>query len=806
MDETFAALLRSRRLALGLTQERLAELAGVSPQAIGMLERGVRRFPQRTTLDKLGDAFELTPAERTAFEQIASRGRVPTDSTETPGPLWTAPLQLPGATPNFVGRDEHLDQLTGLLTNRSGPPGSPAIATIQGMPGVGKTSLALVVAHAVAARYPDGVVHLDLRGFGPGEPLAPSTALARVLESTGLPADELPARFEDLVTTFRTRFADRRVLLVLDNAAELGQVTPLIPASAGCGVLVTSRRTLTALQAGRHVHLDPLTPDDSVELFTSITGRDDHDPAVRRIAELCGHLPLAITIAAAWLVRRPAWSADDLALRLADESRRLDLLGTDDLDVRASVTFSIDQLTAGERPEDLAAADAFALLSLPDGPDLTAQTAAPLLGSSDAAADRVLEYLVDLHLLQSPHPGRYRFHDLVRTYARELADDLDPARRDSAFARYLTYYLAAGWRACELSDAGSARFAWSGPDWRSTGPAFTEAGAGLDWIDRELANILAVIDRTGQREDTAETTAGLLIGLFGYFTARGHLGEWLDAIDQMVHRPIAPWSRAQLQADAAIAATELARYDEASERFEAAAAGFEAVGDLRGQSMVANNHARLFTRRRLYDEALPYVERGLAINRKLDNDRGISFSLAGLAEIYGELGRHHEEVEYTKESLEYLERSGSTRHVANTLIDLGVAHARLGRTELGVDEARQGLRQLEALGQVGNCSDGQVWIGWILALAGRHREAVGSYEEGLSIAVELADRRREANARFRLGVSQLALGDRPEADLNLDFALGFYREHRPEVADDIEAILTGGPPAAAAFAARSTII
>ncbi|MEV8371157.1 tetratricopeptide repeat protein [Kribbella sp. NPDC056861] len=789
MQETFAQVLKGLRLKLDLTQEGLAEAAGVSPQAISLLERGVRRFPQRVTLDRLADALRLSPTERSAFERLAARGVVPTDPTDdslSTGTAWSIPRELPMATTTFVGRRSQLSALVGRLTNGSARPGSPTLATIQGMAGVGKTALALQVAHSVAGRYPDGAVFVDLRGFGPGAPMTPLAALGQILRATGVSPDDVPGRLEDAAATYRTRLADRKMLVVLDNAVEVAQVDDLLPAAPGCSVVITSRNTLTTIGAGLHLQLDPMSRGDSLDLLTAISGADRSDPDAQIVAELCGNLPLAISVAGAWLARRPEWTPTDLAARLGDESRRLDLLGSDDLDVRTSLSFSIEQLAGTNTDRDTAAIRALALLSIPDGPDITAEIAAPLLNVSSLDADRALERLVDLHLLESASPGRYHLHDLVRTYAGEL---VAPDDRTVAFDRYLSFHVAAAWRVTELSDSGSVRMKWYSERRCSRGPEMTSTGEGINWLERELANVLSLISQAASLPEHSDGAAGLVIGLFRYFTGCGHLSSWLETIDTVLEAEIEPWCRAQLDADAGIALAELGRFDESLARLSAAAQTFETAGDVRGQSLAANNMARLLNRLGRFHDARPFAEHALELNSSLADVRGIGRAILSLSEIYGEIGDHQAELEHVVQARELYREAGDVSGAANSLIDAAVAYSRLGLTTQALTTARQGLAELERLGLTANRSDGYCWLGWILARGDRHQEAVISYEAGLELALDLTDHRREAQIRRRLGTSQLALADTDEGMMNLEFASVFFREHNPRAADQISELL-----------------
>ncbi|HEY9333210.1 MAG TPA: NB-ARC domain-containing protein, partial [Kribbella sp.] len=316
MEQSFAATLRAARVARGLTQEGLAERAGLSAQAIGLLERGVRRFPQLTTLDKLDRALGLSHTERRLFRRLAARGAVSAPATPAGGgdPSWIVARQAQRAAhQRFVGRRRELDLLVELLTT-SPDRIAPNIVTIRGMAGVGKTALATEAAQASADHFPDGTLFVNLRGFG--QPMSQLQTAGQLLRATGVPPEAVPGDRAEAVAALRSRLMNRRVLLILDNARDVQQVADLIPASAGAAVLITSRDTLSTMPAAVHLQVDPLAASESAALLTSIAADGRLTEAADRIAELCGHLPLALSIVAAWSLTHPAAAPAELVDRL----------------------------------------------------------------------------------------------------------------------------------------------------------------------------------------------------------------------------------------------------------------------------------------------------------------------------------------------------------------------------------------------------------------------------------------------------------------------------------------------------------
>jgi DNA-binding SARP family transcriptional activator len=373
---------------------------------------------------------------------------------------WVGQFQLPVDVADFVGRVGLIDQVTSLLDDDR----RVLIVALSGPAGVGKTALAVHVAHRLVGRFPDGQLYVDLHGAAAGpRPLQPLEVLGRFLRALGMEPAAVPASLEEASGAFRSWVAGRRVLVVLDNAADAAQVVPLLPASAGCGVLVTSRRVLAGLAGAAHRHLDGLADAEVLELLGCLAGQERmaaEPEAAAEVARCCGSLPLALRIAGARLAARPAWPVRALAERLADQERRLDELEMGEVGVRASFQVSHQQLHCSDDPVDREAAGAFGLLGMLHGPEVGAPVAAWLLDASEPAAERVLERLVDAQLLQTPAPGRYRLHDLLRLYARELAHQHHPGpARAAALTRALGFYMASAWRTLALLRPGDYRLA-----------------------------------------------------------------------------------------------------------------------------------------------------------------------------------------------------------------------------------------------------------------------------------------------------------------------------------------------------------
>ncbi|WP_051367448.1 AfsR/SARP family transcriptional regulator [Hamadaea tsunoensis] len=331
------------------------------------------------------------------------------------------PRQLPPDVASFVGRTRELNRIhAALAPTRDG--GSPPVVMIYGAAGVGKSTVAIHAAHQLADRYPDGQLYLDLSGYSTGAaPLSPGESLARLLRTLGVAAaPSIPV--DEAAALFRSAMAERRMLLVLDNAADAVQVRPLRPGGTGCGLVVTGRQPLAGWGDVWAVPIGPLPVDEAVALLARLAGRDRvgaEPEAAAAIARWCEGLPLALRIAAARLVARPGWPLAELRDRLADEHRRLDNLEFDGIGLRSSIAGTYERLFGSADPSARAAAEAFILLSTAGGDELSSSSAARVLARSEAYAERALERLVDAQLLETSAPGTYRMGDLVRLYARE---------------------------------------------------------------------------------------------------------------------------------------------------------------------------------------------------------------------------------------------------------------------------------------------------------------------------------------------------------------------------------------------------
>ncbi|MEV6872429.1 tetratricopeptide repeat protein [Amycolatopsis sp. NPDC051128] len=674
--DSFGARLRRLRRAAGLTQEALAEASGLSAQAVGALERGDRRFPHRETLDRLADALGLAGEGRSDFAAAAARPRTPARSA-------VVPRELPGGIAAFTGREADLDRVLGLLAE----PREGVVVAIAGMAGIGKTALALEAGHRLARRFPDGSLHLDLRGHA-ADPPDPLDLLDRLIRELG-GEPPTPLSPGSASARLRTLLAGKRVLLVLDNARDAAHVEPLLPGAGGSAAIVTSRAALPDLPQAHQVLLDVLPESDALRLLAAEIGADRvaaEPSAARAVARLCGYLPLALHLAGARLATRPAWPVAHLAHRLDDERRRLDETG-----VRPGFALAFGALEA----TDPAAARAYPLLSLLDVPELSVPIAGRLLDVPDRETEALLDRLTDEHLLTSPAPGWYRLHDLLRLYAREHAERLTAAERAAAITRVVELCAAMAWQSMALVSAASHRHEWAAGRWSV--PAAPASSASSEevfgWLDRHQAHLVTVVRQAAATPGVpAETIAAVGLGLFEYHRARA---RWRDAIqvDEValdLVDGVDPVAAATLRNDLGVAEAELVHGGEAADfrrshaHLRRSLADWEEIGNPRQLAAALNNLCFVFGLGDDVDAAIEFGERSLALNRSLGLRHVETLNLVNLGVLYGRQGDPERELAYATEAVAVGEGTDDLRGTAYGWLRIGVVHRELGRYDSAV--------------------------------------------------------------------------------------------------------------------------
>uniref|UniRef100_UPI001FE0A7F6 ATP-binding protein n=1 Tax=Nocardia altamirensis TaxID=472158 RepID=UPI001FE0A7F6 len=527
----------------------------------------------------------------------------------------------------FIGRDAELRRILATADLEHGAP----IYTIDGMPGVGKTALATRAAHLLADRFPDGRYFIELHAHTAGRAVAdPADVLAGLLIALGVDVRYIPDTLDGRRDLWRDRLTDKRVLLILDDARDEGQIEPLLPAAAECLTLVTSRRRLISLQNAMPLALDMLGPGPATELFTTLAGRDvasaTDQAAATRIVRLCGYLPLAITLLAGRLAHHPAWTIAELADEFCAATDRLG-----ELDAGARVVRAAFDLSYRDLPPERELL--FRRLGLHPGPDLDAHAAAALVGIDVATARWELESLYTDHLVDEPARGRYRLHDLLREYARALADaevGMDGFRAQERLLDYFQHTATA-------ADRWLAR--WTRPADDPPDPTrvavreFASEIQALEWMRLERENLLACLDHDAVDRCPARTVtlAGVLAGLLD------RDGPW----------PLA----CQLHQRAVVAAQRLGRpLDEAN---------------------ALNNLGAVQWRAGDYDASIDSVEAALRIYGELGNRRGAANALNNLGNVHVATGDYVESVDLHRRALALYQQLGDRLGEANALNNLG---------------------------------------------------------------------------------------------------------------------------------------
>lgn len=588
----------------------------------------------------------------------------------TPAP---GPCLLPADPADFTGRSRQVEQLCEVLTADDR---KVAICAIAGRGGVGKTALAVHVAHRLREVFDGGQLYVDLRG-GSTQPAEPPEVLGRFLRALGVAGSSVPAGLDERAELYRDLAARRRLLVVLDNARDEAQVSALLPGAAGSGVLVTSRARLGGLAGARLVELDVLDQHSALRLLDRVAGCgrvDAEPPAAAELVQLCERLPLAVRIAGAKLASRPHWRLAELVDRMAGEQDRLDELVHGGLAVRASLGLSYQGLDA--EPRRL-----LRRLGLLEAPDFTPWVCAALLDTSTARARDLAERLVDARLLQVCGWHRYRFHDLVRCFARERGEaEEPPVDRAAALDRVWGAWLAIAERAHRACYGGDdVIIHGSSPRWVPDGVDELVADP-HGWLDAErIALVAAVRQAAGLGHD--EVAWDLALSGIALFATRWYLDEWRQTHEYALAATLAAGN---LRGEAAIryglGALDDAhcRYEPALRRFERAAALFEAIGERKGHGLATVYLSHIARRLGRFELALTAAASGRAVTREVGDRAGEASALRSTAQTRLALGELDAVEQPLTEALAILTATGNRRDQAQVLRDLGELHLRRG--------------------------------------------------------------------------------------------------------------------------------
>lgn len=792
------------RLCLGRHAELTAELALVVARHpfreringlyIQALHRAGRRPEALAVYNRLSDVLDAefgtrpSPYLRTLHRRIRADDLVVPPAGGAPAVAPAAapcPALLPPDIPDFTGRTEHLQKLTGLLDRGADdPPDVLVVAGIVGMAGVGKTALAVRVAHRLAASYPDGQLHVNLHGAERSS-LDPAEVLAQFLRAFGVDWRAIPADLAERAALYRSRLAGRRVLIVLDNAASEQQVRPLLPGSPTCAVLVTSRRRLTGVEGARWLDLDVLSDADAVRLLASVVADDRiaRQPAEAvEIVRLCGRLPLAVRIAGARLASRAAWRPSDLVQRLGDQWHRLDHLTAGDLEVRASLALSRDGLDPDARR-------LFGRLGMFAVPDFTVLLAAAVLDTTVDEAGRHVESLVDAQLLMTGQDRagqfRYRFHDLVRLYARERAEiEHDAEELAGVLTRGFGAWLAVAERIagqipgpCYASISGSAprpAIDWQGVEVLHLDP--------LAWFDAERATLVSAVRQAGDLglDEVAFDLAGCLEK---YFDLRGMYSDW-EATNTRVMEVCRRAGNLRGEAVMLRGLVDVRTWVRSHHGGEAMAEAHESstrllemfirLGDLRGMSDATVMASWALAAQGQQAAAIRYAERALRLADRSGHLGGQARAHVALAVARREQAQIEPAIRDLMSALAVARRLGNSRYEATVLQFLGIGHSELGDLAAGERFLTESLAISRRFGDDYTGALSLITLARIHLAQGDAR-ARGEAENALTISREYRMDHHAADALAVLGEIDLAEGRAGDAVARLSESVAIWR-------------------------------
>jgi tetratricopeptide (TPR) repeat protein len=749
---------------------------------------------------RLADELGTTPGAeaRRAHQAVLSGKAAPRPSSGVGGTerVKVVPSQLPLDPAGFTGREEELAQLEKVLGASSARPTAVVVSAVSGTAGVGKTALAVHWAHRARDRFPDGQLYVNLRGYDPDRPLTAPDALVRFLTALGVSEQDIPPEPDDRAARYRTEVADRRMLIVLDNAATVEQVRPLLPGTGSCAVLVTSRDSLAGLVAregAQRLDLDLLPADAARTLLRRLIGpRAEAEPdAVDALAAQCARLPLALRVSAELAVTRPGTPLTDLVAELADQQRRLYLLDAEG-DPRAAVvtvfSWSLRQLP----PE---AARTFRLLGLHPGPDLDAHAAAALTGNTVPDARRALEILARAHLVQrvdaSPAPtgtstpdarealdtptrthpiqradtARYGMHDLLRAYAARLAVAQDPAEaREAALDRLFDHYLATAAAAMDRLHPAEAHRRPTAPATSTPVPDLSDADAARAWLDTERTCLTAMSAHTAAHGRPAHAIR-LSLTLYRHLISGHHTdgltihGHARDAARLLGD----PASEALALLGIGTTHYQLARHEPARRQLQEALTLFRRAGDPTGEARALTNLGLVDERLGRFLSAVEYLEQALLLYRSVDDTSGESIALKNLAHVEGQLGRYDQAADHLQQSLTLLRRTGNRYLEAHALMDLGTVETRLDRLDEAARHQEQALALIREVGDGYGEAGALHGLGIVHSRREQHTQAAECHRQALALYSRNGDRDGETRALNGLGEAARAAGRTADA-------------------------------------------
>jgi len=723
----FAAVLRHHRVAAGLSQEALAERAGVTARSVRNIERGSVRHPRPETAALLGAALGLDGEALADFVAQAREEYWARRSEHARPPAWTIPAQLPPHLRGFTGREDELTRLDAAVE-------AAGTVVVAGSPGVGKTALAVHWAHRVADRFPDGQLFVNLRGFNPtGTAMDPAEAVRGFLDALDVPVHRIPADTGAQFALYRTQLARKKMLVLLDNARDVDQVRSLLPGGPGCLALVTSRHELTGLvatEAAWPLTLGRVSAAEAGELLRRRLGEQrlrDEPEAVESILAACAGLPLALAIVAARAAVRPGSRLAELAGELREARARLDALagGDEATDVRAVFSWSYHAV-------DPAAARLFRLLGLHPGPDIAPAAAASLAGLPEEQVQPLLDELARAHLVERWAPGRYALHDLLRAYAAEQAHAREGR---SAKRRLVAHYLHTAYAADRLLHPSRDPITLPAPAPGVVPEGHDHHEAALAWFTAEHQVLLQTLGLA-----PPVPAWQLAWSLSTFLDRQGHWRQWAStqrAAVAAARRAGDDAAQARAHRFAALALGRLGDFAEAHAELGEALRLYERTGDLIGQAHTHHNLAHVWVRQGRYDEALPHDRLSLDLARRAGHGIAQADALNGIGWAQAMLGDYRQALESCQEALTLLQQHDSRYGEAHTWDSLGYAHQHLGDHAAAQHCYEQAGKLFRALSDRYFEAVTMVGLGDVHLAAGRRDQAREVWRQALAILDEL---------------------------------------------------------------------
>ncbi|WP_181785139.1 AfsR/SARP family transcriptional regulator [Streptomyces phytophilus] len=679
-------------------------------------------------------------------------------SASSPACPALVPETLPPDVP-WVGRQAELERLTGMLASTVEEPGSTGVtaAAVTGMPGSGKTALAVHAAHQLREHFPDGRLFLELRGHAPHQaPMSSAEALGELLRLLGIPPAALPQDLNGLIALWRTTVRGRRFVAVLDDAASAEQVTPLLPGDSSPFILITSRHRLTGLPGVQHLALDILPRTDAVALLQRLLDNEERNPGTEEaatLARLCGDLPLALTLIARRLLSRPAWRVSDLMDSFNRARRRLPEIRDHNDAMASALEVSYRALTPTQQK-------VFRRLGLHIGSEFSPEAAAALTGLPWEEAEHVLEELLACCLIFEPAPHRYRLHDLLREYASTLAEEDAASENQHALARLIHHYLHTADRADRRAYPHRLRIAL--PAHATTPPVRHNP---QQWFTAEGPSLLAALEYA-RAHGSPRQSALLTHTLAGFMSGEGYL----STATPLLRAAVAYWQTTRESAAHGRALIDLAgvcagagHYDEALDSARKALELAQAAGDeeleaeaLHQQSITCWHTAR-------HTDALNLQQRALRL-RLAGTDRlqqGRSYNLLGM--ICLRLERHKDALKYFLEGRARFRDIGDQRGQFIAVHNLAELHKEAGNLDSAIGSYRQAISLSQAPVGTGQYAILQMNLADTLCRHGRPEEALGLYDKVLPALRSAGDRRSEAIAHIGIGQALHAAGRSEQA-------------------------------------------